>query len=210
MNNMLRDVLKELLNIKEEILGLIYDLLLKLIHDRDGEFLKKFKLFLRGELIGQFCNMITRHVKVDRKQKPHDALKATGRNLYVSDDVVETMPKGEGEEADVIFFKPEPWEYTRPGWISDDDVEKCLKHRNLKPADPYSLAKANEDDPAFAETHPNGTQWKDAEGKQCFATFDRYGGGRGVRVGRDDGGWGGGWWFGGLRIDTQSSVPQVS
>lgn len=37
-------------------------------------------------------NIIVRRVKVDRIRTPHEALKATGRNLYVTDSVVKTMP----------------------------------------------------------------------------------------------------------------------
>jgi hypothetical protein len=144
-------------------------------------------------------NMIVRHVKVDRSLKPKDALIATRRNLYVDDDVVKAMPKGEGEEDDVIFFKPEPWEYTKPGWMSDDDLEKCFERRNLKPTDPYSLAKVHQDDPAFADDKPNLTHWKDKDGNWCFATFRRWGDGRDVDVHRGDNGWDGGWWFAGRR-----------
>ncbi|MEJ0001638.1 MAG: hypothetical protein WDN09_00385 [bacterium] len=50
-------------------------------------------------------NMIVRHVQVNRKRAPQEALDATGRKQYVSNDVVANMPKGEGEETDVFFFK---------------------------------------------------------------------------------------------------------
>jgi hypothetical protein len=43
--------------------------------------------------------------KVDRSRSPHEALKATGRVIYADDDVVKTMPRGEGEGAETVFFK---------------------------------------------------------------------------------------------------------
>ena len=135
-------------------------------------------------------NMISRHAKVDRNLKPRDALVATGRNLYVDDGVVKAMPKGEGEDSETVFFKLDKW-------VSDDNLEKEFELRGLVPQDPYTLAKVNQDDPAFADDKPNGTHWKDKDGNWCFATFDRWSGGRGVSVARGD--WFDGWWFAGRR-----------
>ena len=136
-------------------------------------------------------NMVTRRAKVDRNLKPRDALVATGRNLYVDDGVVKTMPKGKGEDSETIFFKV-------GRWVSDDNLEKEFELRGLVPQDPYTLAKVNQDDPAFADEKPNGTHWKDKDGKWCFAAFSRWDGDRSVGV-RRDGGWVGGWWFAGRR-----------
>ncbi|OGG73207.1 hypothetical protein A3A38_02325 [Candidatus Kaiserbacteria bacterium RIFCSPLOWO2_01_FULL_53_17] len=138
------------------------------------------------------CNMIVRHVNVNRARTPQEALKATGRNVYANDSVVKTMPKGEGDEAEVHFFK-----HSR--WISDDDLEEEYEKRGLTAVDPYSLAAVNEADPGFADTHPNGTHWKDANGKWCYAAFDRWLDGRRVNVHRRGNDWRGDWWFAGLR-----------
>jgi hypothetical protein len=144
--------------------------------------------------------MIIRIVeKVDRARAPEEALKATGRGIYCDDDVVRAMPRGVGEGAKIFFFKPEPWEYTRPGFMSDDDLEKAYERRNLMACDPYSLIAHSEKESAFADDRPNGTHWKDADGKWCYATFGRWRGGRDVYVHRDGHGWGGYWWFAGLR-----------
>jgi hypothetical protein len=137
-------------------------------------------------------NMISRRAKVDRSLKPKDALVATGRNLYVDDGVVKAMKKGEGEDSETIFFKLDKW-------VSDDDLEKEYELRGLVPQDPYSLAKVNQDDPAFADEKPNGTHWKDADGKWCFAAFFRWRDGRGVDVNRRDNDWHDDWWFAGRR-----------
>lgn len=137
-------------------------------------------------------NMIMRRASMDRDRTPQQALDATGRKRYTNDDVVAVMPKGEGDEAEVVFFK-------LGRYVSDDDLEKEYELRGLKPADPFSLAAVNEADTAFADERPNGTHWKDANGKWCYIAFDRWNVERDVNVYRDDSAWDGGWWFAGLR-----------
>jgi hypothetical protein len=138
-------------------------------------------------------NLLIRCVKVNRNQKPQEAINATGRVQYVDNDVVASMPHGEGEDAEVVFFN-------LGRFINDNDLEKEYELRGLKPADPYSLAKVNEDDPSFADTKPNATHWKDSSGKWCYIAFSRWSDdGRNVHVDRDDGYWNGYWWFAGLR-----------
>ncbi len=150
----------------------------------------------RAELV---ANLIIRKVTVNRNRTPEEALSATGRKQYVNDDVVAGMPKGEGDEAEVVFFKPEPWEYTKPGLMSDEDLEKALDRRGLKPADPYSVCAVNEADKAFADEHPNATHWKDSSGKWCFATFYLWFDGRRMNVRRRGNDWDDRWWFAGVR-----------
>ena len=138
--------------------------------------------------------MIVRHVRVDRTRTPKEVLDATGRRQYVNASVVESMPgRGEGvEEVDVYFFPLRRF-------ATDEEVEKAHELRSLKAADPYAVAAANEDDPGFADDHPNNTHWKDADGKRCYATFDRWRVERSVYVFRDALDWRGDWWFAGLR-----------
>lgn len=147
-----------------------------------------------GGIVGA---LIFRIVKVNRARSPQDALDATGRKQYTDRSVVDAMPKGEGDKAEVVFFKPDLSE--RDGFITDDDLEKEYELRGLIPADPYSLAAVNEADPAFADEKPNATHWKDAQGKWCCAVFSRWHGERGVLVRRDDSDWRGYWWFAGIR-----------
>lgn len=150
--------------------------------------------------VERFANMITRIVKVVRDRTPEQILTATGRKQYTDGSVVATMPKGNGEEAKLVFFKLDRSAYDENGWISDADLEKQFESRNLVPADPYSLSAANEADPAFADEHPNATHWKDANGKWCYAAFSRWHGDECfVNVDRHgDSGWRDGWWFAGL------------
>ncbi len=160
---------------------------------------KGFLSQVRQELL-KLSSMITRIVSVNRTRSPQEALNATGRKQYVNDSVVQSMPKGEGEETEVVFFKPDPSAYDRSGLISDDNLEKEFEKRGLKPVDPYSLAKVNEDDPSFADSHPNGTHWKDSDGCWCYTAFSRWNGSeRRVSVNRHGNDWHDGWWFGGVR-----------
>jgi hypothetical protein len=144
-------------------------------------------------------SILIRHATVNRTRTPMEAIDATGRIKYCNDNVVVTMPQGEGNKKKVFFFKPDASAYDKNGNISDDEVAKQFELRGLKPADPYTLAAANEDDPAFADDHPNGTHWKDAAGKWCYAAFLRWNDKRYVDVGRLDRDWNDYWWFAGLR-----------
>lgn len=142
--------------------------------------------------VEMFSDMIVRRVTVNRTRSPQDAIAATGRNRYVDKDVIAMMPRGDGDESDVIFFKP-------GRSVSDVDLDKEYALRGLVPADPYALAAVNEADPAFADEHPNGTHWKDADGNWCYAAFNRWDDERDVNVNRNDDDWDDDWWFAGLR-----------
>ncbi len=154
--------------------------------------IEMFALFRK--YVETFAKMIVWVVSgIDRTLTPQQVLEATGRKQYTDKDVVTTMPRGIGEEKEITFFRLDRQ-------VSDDDLEKEYLLRGLKPADPYALAKCNQDDSAFADTHPNTTHWKDENGKWCFAAFCQWrGGGRDVRVGRGGGRWDDGWWFAGVR-----------
>ena len=151
--------------------------------------------FLSGAsevVVREQVDTIIRRVRVNHLRNPDAMLNATGRKQYVTDSVVAAMPRGEGDEADVHFFKIGQW-------TSDDDLEQEYAKRGLKPADSYSLAAVNEADPGFADERPNGTHWKDADGKWCYIGFLRGGDERYVSVHRFDDDWGDHWWFAGLR-----------
>ena len=148
------------------------------------------------ERAGAVLSLIIRTVKVNRGRSPHEALDATGRAKYTDHEVVDSMPRGEGDEIEVAFFKPD---LSGNGYISDDDLEQEFELRGLKPADPFSLAAVNEADPAFADGKPHGTHWKDANGNWCCAAFIYWHDGRRVHVSRNGGGWDASWWFAGVR-----------
>lgn len=158
---------------------------------RGGELADNLVADLR-RMVDAISDLITRCVTVNRSQTPQAALAATGRKQYTNDEVVANMPRGEGDEVEVVFFK-------LGRWINDDELEKEYEIRGLVPSDPYSLAAVNEDDPDFANKRPNGTHWKDSSGKWCFIAFNRWGDGRYVFVDRIDNKWPGYWWFAGRR-----------
>lgn len=160
--------------------------------EREGEAITK-------EFVASFCRRveakakeIVRRVKVNRTRSPQEALVATGRRLFVNDDVAKSMPKGVGEEVEVVFF-------TLDRHVSVSDLEQEYEKRGLKPADICSLAAVNEADPAFADEKPNGTQWKDDKDNYYCAAFNRWRVERAVDVDRHGRDWLGSWWFAGLR-----------
>lgn len=125
--------------------------------------------------------MIVRRVKVNRSRTHQQALDATGRAQYVNSEVLETAPKGDGEEVNVYFFD---LDYDS----TPDELDREMETRGLKP-DPDALSAVNEADKAFADDRPNTTQWRDADGKACYAIFRRWIGGRFVDVDRSDDRW---------------------
>lgn len=158
------------------------------------EYVAELTLVLRRR-VEAVSNLIIRHVAVYRDRSPQVVLDVTHRKQYVDKSVLDAMPRGNGTEAEVIFFKV-------GRSLSDADLKKEYELRGLIPADPYSQAAVNEGDPAFADDHPNGTHWQDADGNWCCAIFHRWGDERFVNVRRGDRGWDDRWWFAGLRKDV--------
>jgi len=107
-------------------------------------------------------DIIVKHVKVDRSRTPQTMLKEAVNwesRFSLSDEIVGTMPKGEGDEVEVIFFKPDHF-------VSNVyDLEKEYELHDLRAVDPYSLMAINDADPTFASKYPSGTQWKDNNGR---------------------------------------------
>lgn len=179
-----------------------------------GEYLQKVLETTGGQMVNELYevvrkyvdaqgNLIVRLVKVDRTRSAKEALQATGRTLYLNDDVVANAPKGTGEEVELILFH-------LGRSVSDNDLEKEYELRGAVPADLHSIAALNESDPAFADERPYGTHWKDKNGNWCFATFDRWHGDRDVLVSRDGVGWRVNWWFAGVRKSASNSETLVS
>ncbi|HEU0085616.1 MAG TPA: hypothetical protein VFQ59_01505 [Candidatus Paceibacterota bacterium] len=137
-------------------------------------------------------NLIVRTIRVNRSLTPQQVLDATGREQHVNNSVIAGMPKGEGDEVEVVFFN-------LGRFISDNDLEKEYQIRGLEAADPYSLAAVNAVDPTFGDNHPSCTHWKNSDGRWCYSSFSRWGGRRGVGVFQSDIVWDDDWWFAGLR-----------
>ncbi|MDO8567036.1 MAG: hypothetical protein Q7R58_02700 [bacterium] len=101
------------------------------------------------------------------------------------------MPRGEGEEVDVYLFK-------LGRKVNDAELQEEYELRGLVP-DPYALAAVNGADPAFADEHPNGTHWKDANGNWCYIAFGLWFHGYFVDVRHRVLSWNDSWFFGGVR-----------
>ena len=149
------------------------------------------------ELVEANSTIIVRKVFVPARSFP-DALEATGRKQYVTNEVATAvLSETEGVEREVIFAKiPASW-YNN-GYITCKRFDEFMDSIEIEP-DPHGVAAVNESDPDFADEHPHGTQWKDAGGNYCCAAFSRWDDERRVFVGRDDSGWNDGWWVAGRR-----------
>jgi|SRR3989344_611039 len=105
--------------------------------------------------------------------------------------LIQRLHHGDGEEVEVVFFH-------LGHFVSDVELEKEYELRDLNPADPYSLAAVNKADPTFADTHPSGTHWKDADGRWCRVEFGYWESECNVSVRRHNVDWGDDCWFAGL------------
>jgi len=134
--------------------------------------------------------------KIRRGRTPQQVLDATKRAQYKDATVVATMPlitsTGEEETFEYVFFKP-------GRQTSDAAVETERTMRELI-RDLEVQALINALIPAFADQHPNGDSWQDADGNWCFADFSRVGHERYVSVDRGSSGWSSDFWFGGRKV----------
>ena len=131
---------------------------------------------------------VVRATIVDRTRTAKESIAATNRVQYLNDNVLATMPLGCGD-IEAIFVN---LGRDVPCNKLDEELSKLGFELIV---DPQGLASINEADSAFADNHPNGTQWKNAAGQYCFAIFDAWHDERSVHVDRRDGSWDDGWWF---------------
>jgi hypothetical protein len=145
-------------------------------------------------------------VRVNRSRSPQQAIEATGRALNIDREVVASMPKGDGDEVEIVFFKIVLFKLDIPKQhcLSDSDLKNEYLLRGLRPADPISIAAVNEADPAFADRKPHTSHWKDAKGCWCYITFHCWGGKREVVVHSNNDDHKDNEWFAGIRADHQS------
>lgn len=150
-----------------------------IVNKLDGE--EGAERFLRGEtavverelfrLYEVMSNLIVRKVRVNRNRTPQEALDATHRTQYMEYKVVDAILKGEGDEVEVVFFKPLPWECADRGSMDKNELTKALARRFLT-HDPMAVLAVNEVDRAFADKYPHCTHWNVDEGNRChYARF---------------------------------------
>lgn len=118
---------------------------------------------------------------------------------YADPDVLKEIPAPEGDGETVEFF-------TLGKYATAAEVDAEYAKRGLDPA-PLVLIVAHKNRPKLAdEKEYTAVQWKDKDGKFCYAAFLRWGGGREVRVDRDGGAWDAYWWFSGVRLVRKDSA----
>lgn len=110
MNNMLRAILKELVNVEDGVLGIILDFLKKLNADKTGEFLTQFKKFLRGEMVEKVISYITDTfiVMVDETLSVEEAAKV-GKFHLKNDSIITSeefpkLAKGKKLDREIVLF----------------------------------------------------------------------------------------------------------
>jgi hypothetical protein len=160
--------------------------------ERQGAALIAQFIALVQEKVDQASKIIRRTVPVDRSCSSQDAIADTGRRQNVAQNVLATMPQGEGETVTIEFIPLNKW-------MSDDEVDTRLAESGLVPADPFALLAFNAAEPDFASSRPCFTHWQDANGAWCYAAFYVWFDERGVGVSRGDYGWGDDWWVAGVR-----------
>lgn len=151
------------------------------------------------ELVAVVCkrvkaasNIIVRRAKVNRGLSPLEVLRSLNCGRSYSLSAVNSMPRGKGKETEIFFFQ------VGRRVNNEGSLEKEYSLRGLVPADPYSLAAVNGDDPTFRADHPNCTHWKDSAGDWCYMSFTNS---NGVEVNHRmaTAGWNASWWFAGIR-----------
>lgn len=137
-------------------------------------------------------NTIVRRVHVNRSLSLQQLLDDTGRKQYIDKDVLAAWTVGEGDEAEVVFFK-------LGRKVSNEELDKEYEARGLKSADLHSLATVNILDKRFADDHPNVTVRKDSKGNWTHASFYSWLRMQRVDGNRSDPEWYASWWFAGVR-----------
>lgn len=147
--------------------------------------------------------LIVRVKGIDRNRSAEEALNATSVHLHlhvdVDDGIIDHFPKGEGDEAEIIFRN-------YGCLLSNQELEEKYEANCEIPVDLITLCAVNGADNTFRDKYPNGTLLKDYYGKRWHATFKHW-----LVAGVNKGGqWGGFWWFGGIRKKTSVSEASAS
>ena len=147
----------------------------------------------------EFVNdmIVVRDVNVDRKLPPTALPASIKRNQLIEDDeVLWQLPRGEGENVDVYFFRSKV--AARYTLASDREIDAELEERGLVPADWYSLSEVNKKLQTFADEFPNCTHWQDPRGVWYFIGFSTFCGWPTMRIESSDKPFGKNWWHAGI------------
>ena len=122
-------------------LGRVEEALQGIIEQKDGE---------------DSAFILARYFTIDRSRDPRERLSVANKRVYLPTflpQVVNDMPRGEGEEGVIIFFQV-------GRCVNNKELDREYDLRGLKPADPCSLIQVNEDDPVLSDKYPNVTYWE--------------------------------------------------
>lgn len=156
----------------------------KVIETKGPELTEALVGVIRG-YVEEESDYITRLVPVNRNLTPKQALEATGRSVYADDAVLDLVPQGQGERLEeVVFFMLDRSKQDKE--LSPEEVDAEYDRRGLKPADLYSIAAVNTDDPEFADSRANISHFKGSDSSLCFVGFDRWNESQDARVGYCD------------------------
>ena len=135
--------------------------------------------------------------QMKKQENLKEVCEKLGYKVYATDDVIKNTPQR--QKGDIEIF-------TIGRYISNDDLAREYRSRGFAPTDPFTLADYCKDlDKDIA------TQWKDANGKWCYAAFGRWDGEREVYVDRHGYDWHDRWCFAGLRKSAlRNLVPKNS
>ena len=135
------------------------------------EFVRLIRVYVQ-----ETSKMITRSAQVNRTRTPEEMLIATNPHelnidtncgMFPGRSVdIESVPRGEGSETEVVFFRAKLPEYFDTKYL---DKEYAL--RGLVAADPYSLSAVNEADPSFSGKYPNVTYWGNSWREATYLHF---------------------------------------
>lgn len=140
-----------------------------------GETLVEELVAVVRKRVEAIAKTIYRAVRVDRTRTSAQAIDATNRyKWYIDERVLAEMPTGgrENDTAEIFELDYDP---------TVDQLDGEYEARGLRP-DPLVAAQVVVDDPSFADDRPLAVQWRDAQGRACYAIFDRRDGQRQVNV----------------------------
>lgn len=144
---------------------------------------------LRGLGTVKLDEIVSRSITVDWLPLDEQELVPANLKPRIDNAVARTI----GERVEVFFFN-------LGRHVSDNDLEKAYVVRGLAPCDVYTFSKVNENDLSFAKDHPNGTHWKDASGRWCYAVCAYDGDQQRIHIDLQiEGDWSDNWWFAGVR-----------
>lgn len=113
---------------------------------------------------------------VDWTRTPEEALKATGRKVYVDENFdLRSVAREGSERVDFGIF------YLRP-FVKASELRREYACRNLRPAGLIELAALNEADPNFGAKYPHATLLQTLS-KNYFLAFGQFSGEEDVTIG---------------------------